>query len=484
MKPTFVAIRSLLKRRVVVYVIAPLAVIAALALSVKPVFFWLLVREFYFAAPAYTYTQPKSLTEARRQDLDYLKKLATLDGSFTAATRAEFLAGIAALEPQAGDLDTPQFAMDVSRLVALADNGHTNVRPPDRAALMDRVPLRFGWFAEGLFVVRTDPEQAALLGARVARIDGIPADNLLLRLKPYYGGNFEHLKAHSAFMLESPDALHATDASLPRDRLVLDLVAADGRASHVEVPALPPDPNTPDVWPEREMAPAPISHDAASRTVLQDDSRQPWVLRNADASLFWQSLDGGHGLYVHLWAIDDDQNGPLSDQLQKILDGLKPGSLDYAVVDLRLDGGGNYLKAFHFARKIPEYLKADGKLYVLTDNRTFSAAIVTLAWLRYYGGKRSIIVGEHAGDREEFWAEGSHFVLPNSQLWMAFRTGYHDWEHGCYSLRRCFWPNVFYSVPAGKLGPDVTVAWKFSDYAADRDTVLDYVLHATAQPKG
>ena len=119
MKLTFVAIRSLLKRRVVVYVIAPLAVIAALALSVKPVFFWLLVREFYFAAPAYTYTQPKSLTEARRQDLDYLKKLATLDGSFTAATRAEFLAGIAALEPQAGDLDTPQFAMDVSRLVAL-----------------------------------------------------------------------------------------------------------------------------------------------------------------------------------------------------------------------------------------------------------------------------------------------------------------------------------------------------------------------------
>ena len=104
-------------------------------------------------------------------------------------------------------------------------------------------------------------------------------------------------------------------------------------------------------------------------------------------------------------AIDDDQNGPLPDQLQKILDGLKPMSLDYAVVDLRLDGGGNYLKAYHFARKIPDYIKDSGKLYVLTDNRTFSAAIVTLAWLRYFGGKRAVIVGEHAGDREEFWAE-------------------------------------------------------------------------------
>lgn len=464
-------------RRILLYVVTPLAVIAILAVSAKPLFFMLLVRKFYYPAPAYTYPAPTSLAEARHQDLDYLSKLPSLDGSFTAASRAQFLAGIADLEKHAGDLDTPQFAMDVSRLVALADNGHTNVRPPDRAALMDRVPLRFGWFAEGLFVVRTDPKQAAFLGERVARIDGIAADDLLARLKPYYGGNFEHMKAHSPFMLESPDALHATDVSLPRDRLVLDIVAADGRASHVEVSALPPDANTPDVWPEREMAPALITHDAATLTVLHDDAHQPRVLQNADGSLFWQSLDGGRGLYVHLWAIDDDQNGPLSDQLQKILDGLKPMSLDYAVVDLRLDGGGNYLKAYHFARKIPDYIKDGGKLYVLTDNRTFSAAIVTLAWLRYFGGKRAVIVGEQAGDREEFWAEGSHFVLPNSQLWMAFRTGYHDWEHGCYSWSRCFWPNVFYSVPAGKLAPDVTVPWKFSDYAAGRDTVLDYVLH-------
>ena len=480
MKRVFALIASLLKRRIVLYGVAPLAVVAALAFSVKPVFFWFLTREFYYSAPAYNYTKPASLTEARRQDLDYLKKLATLDGSFTPASRAEFLAGIAALEPKAGDLDTPQFAMDVSRLVALADNGHTNVRPPDKAALMDRVPLRFGWFAEGLFVVRTNPEHAALLGTRVARMDGVATEELLARLKPYYGGNFEHLKSDSPYMLESPDALHATDASLPRDRLVLDLVSADGRASHVEVPALPPDADTPDIWPERELAPAPVTHDAASLTVLRDDDRQPWVLRNADGSLFWRTLAGGRGLYVHLWSIDDDQSGPLAEQLQKILDGLKPASLDYAVVDLRLDGGGNYLKAFSFAKHIPGYLKNDGKLYVLTDNHTFSAAIVTLAWLRHYGGSRTVIIGEHAGDREEFWAEGSHFVLPNSKLWMAFRTGHHDWEHGCYNWSRCFWPNVFYSVPAGKLGPDVTLAWKFSDYAAGRDTLLDYVQQAEA----
>lgn len=43
------------------------------------------------------------------------------------------------------------------------------------------------------------------------------------------------------------------------------------------------------------------------------------------------------------------------------------------------------------------------------------------------------------------------------------------------------WPNVFYGAPAGKFGPNVIVPCKFSDYAADRDTVLDYVLQAGAK---
>lgn len=467
-------------RRIFIYAGIPLVAIVALALSAKPLFFKLLVSEYYFPAPAYTYPAPMSLAEARQQDLDYLSKLPSLDGSFTPATRAEFQEQLDGLRKKAADLTVPGFAMAVSRLLALADNGHTNVRAPDKAALMNRVPLRFGWFAEGLFVVRAKSGSASLLGAQVFNIDGVPTAELLARLKPYYGGNFERMKADSPFMLESPDALNATDAALPEDRLSLDLVLADGHRVHMDVPALPPDPNTPDVWSERQLAPAAIPQGGDWLTVLHDDDQQPWVLRNADGSLYSRTLDDGHGLYVHLWAIDDDQNGPLPEQLQKILDGLKPGSLDYAVVDLRLDGGGNYLKMYDFSRKLPDYIKSDGKLYVLIDNHTFSAAIVSLAWLRYYGGKRSVIVGEHAGDREEFWAEGSRFVLPNSKIWMAFRTGYHDWEHGCHSPIRCFWPNVWYSVPAGKLGPDVTVAWRFNDYAAGHDTALDYVLHAAA----
>jgi hypothetical protein len=465
-------------RPLALYLLTPVAVIAIVAVSAKPAFFWLLMREYYFSAPAYHYPAPGSRAEAMRQDLDYLDKFPELDRSFDAKSRAEFHTGLAQLKQQAGTLTEADLAMQASRLLALADNGHTNVRAPDRSTVMNRVPLRFAWFAEGLFVVRAESEFASLLGAHVISLDGVTPEVLLGRLKPYSGGTFERLRAYSPFMLESPDALHAVDGAMPEDRLVLDVALADGHLTHMEIPALPPDTKIPDVWTERELAPTSTGYPGTWETVVADDDKLPWVLRDPDSSVFWRSLDDGRGLYVHLWSIDDDKSGPLEEQLQRIVDGLKPGSLDYAVVDLRMDGGGNYLKMFGFAKGIPAYLKNNGKLYILTDNYTFSAAIVTLAWLRYYGGSHSVIVGERMGDREEFWAEGSHFVLPNSQLWMAFRTGYHDWEHGCHSWSHCFWPNVYYSVPAGKLGPNVTIPWKFSDYAADRDTALEYVLDA------
>ncbi|HEX7113316.1 MAG TPA: hypothetical protein VF216_12795 [Mizugakiibacter sp.] len=471
------AIRSKWRRRLLRLGIA-LAMVAALAASAKPAFMWLLMREYYFAAPVAHYPPPRSRAEAMRQDLDYLARFPELDRSFSPQAREAFRRQLDALTKRADTLTLPAFAMAVSRLLALADNGHTNVRPPDRAALLNRVPLRFGWFAEGLFVVRAKPEQAALLGAHVLAVDDVPAERLLQRLKPYYGGTFEHLRADSAFMLESPDALHAIDAALPADRLQLEVARADGTRATVEVPALPPDPHSPDVWPERQLAPAPIAHAGAWRTVLADDDALPWVLRTPDHSLYWRRLDDGRAFYAHLWAIDGDDRGPLPPQLHAILDGLAPASLDYAIVDLRLDGGGNYLTAYAFARALPRYVKPDGHLYVLTDEHTFSAAIVTLAWLRHYGGGRTVIVGTHVGDREQFWAEGSRFVLPNSKLWMAFRTGYHDWEHGCHAPTRCFWPNVYFSVAAGKLGPDLVVPWRYADYARGRDTALEAVLRA------
>src|SRR5881628_2360095 len=78
--------------------------------------------------PKATYPMPRTAGEANLQDIDYLARVMDVDRSFTPEARAAFRAGIADLEHRAGDLSPAQLEMEASRLVALADNGHTGVR--------------------------------------------------------------------------------------------------------------------------------------------------------------------------------------------------------------------------------------------------------------------------------------------------------------------------------------------------------------------
>jgi hypothetical protein len=155
------------------------------------------------------------------------------------------------------------------------------------------------------------------------------------------------------------------------------------------------------------------------------------------------------------------------------------------VVDLRNDGGGNYLEATAFAKQLPGRVAPDGRIVILTNEHTFSAAIVTAARLRYFAGSRGLMVGQHAGDAEQFWAESaSRIVLPNSKIMVNYATGYHDWANGCgwKDAARCFWFNWVYDVPAKTLAPDVEIAWKWSDYTRGVDTVEQEAARLARSP--
>lgn len=101
--------------------------------------------------------------------------------------------------------------------------------------------------------------------------------------------------------------------------------------------------------------------------------------------------------------------------------------------------------------------------------------MVAAARAKYSAGDRAVILGERAGDREQFWAEsGTPLELPNSKILVYFATGYHDWNQGCQwkDLGRCFWFNLVFDVPAGSLDPRISLAWRFADYRNGVDTVL------------
>ena len=457
------------KKRIAITAVLLLAALGLLAGGLWLAFDW----RFYPKVEHPEFPAPESSAAAMRQDIEFLALLPKYDRSFTPEAATKFEAQRQALLAKAATLTPAQLEMEVSRLVALSDNGHTTVGR--RLRRLQRAPVRVQWFEEGLFVVRAAQPQAELVGRKVLRINGKTPEELLAAFTPYVSGTAEHAKATIPIFLVSPTAFAGVWPAMPADKLELTFETEGGKPETIVLASEAPDPETAYPFPDRDYAPqqSPTEKEPWA-AVLADRKDLPLVLRDPDHSLYHVALPGD-GLYIHLNATTDDDRGDLGAQLAKLMSTVEPGTLRFAVLDLRFNGGGDYTKTLAFTKDLPKKVAPDGKVYILTDHGTFSAALVTTARAKYFAGSRAVILGEKLGDRGQFWAEaGSPIVLPNSKIRVFFATGYHDWEHGCgwNDVSRCFWLNVPYDVPAGDLAPKEPVAWKFADYRAGRDTVL------------
>lgn len=417
---------------------------------------------------------PGNTAESMRQDLDHVGALLDVNRSFSPQARVQFESDRTRMLRKAGSLSMPQFEMGIMRLAALAKNSHTGVKYI--SSHLNRMPLRFAWFDEGLYVVKTaDAQTSILLGARVLKIDGETPETLLQRLREYHGGTDEIIKSDSDFFLESPDALSVLIPGAGRNDASLTLEMADASVQTVTVSAKASVGGLSTESKYRNQLHPVISDGGAWRSLLPLAGNLPLVLQAPEQSVFSHPMGNGASLYLHLWRMTDDAHTPISVRLAGILGSRRRWA--NIVLDLRFNGGGDYTKVHSFIKRLPNHLGASGKLYIVTNNCAFSAAIVTAAWAKFYAGPHAVIVGEKIDDRLQFWTEGRDFSLPNSGLIISNATGYLDWEHGCNDQTRCFFPNFYFDVPAGSLVPSEELHWRFSDYRRGHDTVLDKIEH-------
>jgi hypothetical protein len=146
------------------------------------------------------------------------------------------------------------------------------------------------------------------------------------------------------------------------------------------------------------------------------------------------------------------------------------------ILDLRYDGGGDYMNTYGFARELPKRIPQSGKIIVLTGPATFSAGISTAAAVRHVDQKRVLILGEPVGDRLQFFSEGGLACLPNYPLCVAYETGKHDYQHACTDWDVCFWLNYVFQFRVKSLDPDEVIPLSFKDWQAGVDPVLDRAI--------
>lgn len=470
---------------------------------------------FYLMYPAFKlppppeFQKPGSQKEANEQDIAYLKyALQAVDRSFSPTEWDAFVQAIDELSARAGALDAVALELGLARAVALSNNGHTNVLGAGWGLTLNSAPLRFYWFADGLYIVRTYPEYSELLGAKVLAIGERTPDELSRFFGSFVGGPDSLAREFSVRFMESPEVLQSVGLQDSSARMELTLQKLKGdvikrSVTAVPVPVTGPAPEQSEVtlrfdprelyWPRRDLSPVPLPGDAPYPLPVDDGRRWVHLLGAANTPVtlqepnrfYWATeLAGGRALFIQInVTLDEPGREPLEGFLEKILQEASAHPPRFAILDLRSNPGGSYQKTARFAKKFPALIPDDGKVFILTSGNTFSAGVVTTARLKYYAGSRGEIVGEPMGDDPQFWAEAAtRIVLPNSGLRVAYATGYHDWENGCSlsQLLRCYLPNYFLGVAAGNLKPTLPVAWSFADYREGKDTALEAIMEVIA----
>ena len=415
------------------------------------------------------FTQPAVMAEDITQ---FRREFMAVDKSYSVAARAEAERRLAALEKNLGVTTAAQFELEIARIVALADNGHTNANALSRARRHNRVPVRLAPFIGDFFVLRARGAHADLLGARLVSIDGQPSAKLRDTAHTLTGGTASFRDRSTPLFLESPQLLHAAGmAAAPAEATYV--FERDGKRIERRLVAEPPDPETPMLPSFYVLYPAPAVAESGEWRSLLDPKAAPWSLTDPAARFRWREDPELNALVVEMRqnrSTPDYDIGDFQALVQKELRARKPRNL---VLDMRFNGGGDLTTTRLFMQSLPALVP--GAIVVLTSPWTFSAAISSIGYVEQLAPDRVTIVGEQIGDRLEFWSEGSPLTLGRSGMVISRATQRHDYATGCKPYKDCHGNVVRHPISVRTLEPNVAAPWTIDAYRAGRDPAMDAV---------
>jgi len=391
------------------------------------------------AAPLPGARMPKLTVAQWRQDLTFFatelpKRHAN---AFHHLSRDVFQREIAALDRRLGELDSDAVYFGLDRIANLIGDAHTFIAIPDDCA---NFPIDVRRFGEDYRVVAVADGHLEALGARVVKIDDTPIGEARERLMALTPADETPELAESRVegFLTTGMLLHGAGITADRDRARYALVDDSGKEVVIEVRAVPPEGSAKLDW----------------RTVLQN--QQP-LYRQRPGESFWSTfLAESRTVYCSFRGYADIAKGAAT--LLAMIERERPARV---VVDLRQNGGGDYLQGLkHVIRPLAKRpdVNRRGHLFVLIGPATFSAGMSNAAQFR--SQTAAILVGQTIGERPNSYQEAREIDLPNSHLKLRYSTRYYEFAPGGDNVVR----------------PDHEIVPTWGEYRSGRDPVLEWVL--------
>jgi Peptidase family S41 len=308
---------------------------------------------------------------------------------YHAVSREEFHRAADDLANRAPGLPRDQVIVGVMRLMAMLGerDGHSGLFPIQEAhgRSLSAYPVRLYRFPEGLYVIRA--QDGSLVGARVAAIGGVPAEQVEAMVRPLVPGDNEWSRLDN----------------LPYFLVVAEVLGGLGLAATWDFELRDGS--------RRQVTFQPISVGAWISALhgswWQGARRPPLYLRLSHVRYGLSKIDRGRALYVSYNQTTDPGLVP-----RRLVRLARNRRVRRIVVDVRLNGGGNNTTYYGLIQALRHpRVNRPRKLAVLIGRRTFSAAGNFAAEVDRR--TRARFFGEPTGGAPSQWGDSASIPLPS-----------------------------------------------------------------------
>jgi Peptidase family S41 len=354
--------------------------------------------------------------------------------AFHFTERIRFDAAVREFDGKLDGLDADQIYVGMDRIVNLIGDGHTYIRVPADDA---NLPIDIQRFGDDYRLVAVADGNQNALGTRVIKVEDLPIDqarSLMLPLTP--GDETQALQDLRAIdFLTGGIFLHGMGITPQREKVRYTVAGDDGHEFTIDVHAVAPEEKL--NWTYAYKQP-PLFH------------------QKPDQSFWYVYLPDSRTVYCSFRAYKD-----LGKESKGLFELIKQQHPDKLVIDLRLNGGGDYTEGLkylvHPIRDLAD-VNRKGHLFVLIGPSTFSAAMSNSAHFRYQ--TNAILVGQQIGEKPNSYQEPREMKLPNSHWTVRYSTKFYK----------------FVETGENVIRPDREIVPTWDDYRSGRDPVLDWVL--------
>jgi len=392
---------------------------------------------------------PKTPTAAQwRDDISFLdRQLRTRHPApFTSIQEEAYAEIVQDIQHRLPELSENQILVEIMRMVALLNDGHTSLMPFPGSNL-HLLPLKTYWFDDGLYIVDAADQYRETIGFKVVEIEGMPIDAVFERFKSIIGEkNSLHQKYRFQMLMLVAELLQGLGISSTADRFEITLQAANGKLL------------------SKFFYPEPSYTWAYWYLFDTVDNPSPAIPNFRDHNYSLQYLKDSRTLCLQINAIQNQSpNFTFRDFVRQADDFIAQQNIEKIVIDLRNCLGGNAMLVEPLVKLLADNAKLNtkGRLFTLIGRKTYSAAANLATMLE--GRTATFFVGEPSGQGDNHFGDHMPITLPNSKLTAMISS-----RRSQFSLP--FEHRTF-------IEPDLKTRYTFEDFREGRDTALAAVLN-------